>query len=395
MVFLVAVFLSFVIYGLTGSLFPTAWPQMAIDISADYTLVGLLIAIVSFGSGVSSAFAYKIRRKLGTSRSITVGFIFFLLAMVLFVMGSKLLEIGIALAFLGIGNGIIDTVANSYVIKAYDSSKTSLLHASWGFGSAAGPVLMGFALTNTNNYKNGFAWVAAILVVAIIVYLLLKAHWEKTKVNLDKDFVALHSVSEEEKQSNTNLLDIFKIKNGLAFVACFVAVGAINTTLNAWMPTFAVGQRGLSVAEGATTATCYFIGITFTRLILGAIAKKIGNHKIIYGGLIISIIGYLMLFVKNNNAYYMYIVTVIIGIGISPLIPFLHSSVKEIFNEEYMGIVVSCCNSISLAGGAAVSALTTLVSKLIGINNAQALFIVFMIIALILYTKVISSKKEA
>ena len=91
----------------------------------------------------------------------------------------------------------------------------------------------------------------------------------------------------------------------------------------------------------------------------------------------------------------MYIVAVIIGIGISPLIPFLHSSVKEIFNEEYMGIVVSCCNSISLAGGAAVSALTTLVSKLIGINNAQALFIVFMIMALILYTKVISSRKEA
>ena len=393
MSFLIAVFFSYVIYGLVGALFPSVWPQIASDISVDYTLIGILMIISSIGSGLSSAYAYRIRRLLGTSRSIVVGLAFFALALLLFINATSVAMICIALAFLGIGSGIVDTIANSYIIKAYDSGKLSLLHANWGIGSTIGPIIMGLALTRTSSYKNGFLWAIILLIIMIIIILLLKVYWEAAKKNLDKEYVARHSVSEEEKNSKTNLLDIFKIKNGLTFVLCFIAFGAANSVINTWIATLAVGQRGLSVAEGATTASYYFVGITVTRLVLGVIATKIGNHRIIFGGAIISLIGYVMLFIRNDSVQYMYFVAIIIGIGISPLVPFLHSSVKEIFDEEYMGIVVSSCNSLSLAGSAIASALTTFVVRMIGINNVQILFIVFILIGAILFSKVIRSKE--
>ena len=393
MVFLIAIFLSFVIYGLVDSLFPSVWPQMAVDINLSVELIGVIVMIMSAGSGIASAFAYKVRRKLGTSRSIVSGFILFAIALVLFLTAKNIVMICIALAIMGFGNGIIDTVANSYVIKAYDSAKLSILHASWGLGSSIGPILMGFAITNTESYKNGFLWTIIILIIAIVVFLSLKIYWETKKKTLDKDFVALHSVSEEEKESKSNLLDIFKIENGVMFVTCFIIMGSVNTVLNSWMPTIAVGQRGMSVAEGATTATCFFVGLTATRLLFGLVANKISNQKVIYGGLIISLIGYAMLFVRNNNAYYMYATAVMMGIGISPLIPFMHSSVKEIFDEEYMGIVVSCCNSTSLVGGALVSAFATFFAKLVGINYVQILFIILITLGIILYSKIIRRRK--
>ena len=292
MVFLIAIFLSFVIYGLVDSLFPSVWPQMAVDINLSVELIGVIVMIMSAGSGIASAFAYKVRRKLGTSRSIVSGFILFAIALVLFLTAKNIVMICIALAIMGFGNGIIDTVANSYVIKAYDSAKLSILHASWGLGSSIGPILMGFAITNTESYKNGFLWTIIILIIAIVVFLSLKIYWETKKKTLDKDFVALHSVSEEEKESKSNLLDIFKIENGVMFVTCFIIMGSVNTVLNSWMPTIAVGQRGMSVAEGATTATCFFVGLTATRLLFGLVANKISNQKVIYGGLIISLILY-------------------------------------------------------------------------------------------------------
>lgn len=395
MIFLIAVFFAFVIYGLVSALFPSVWPQMAIEIGADYTLIGILVVVINIGSGLSSAFSYVIRRKLGTSRSIVLSLCMFVITLLLFLIAKNLVIICLALAFLGIGNGIIDTVINSYVIKAYDSGKISLLHASWGIGSSAGPVLMGLALTNTNNYKNGFLWVIIVLVIVIGLFLALKAYWEEKKKTLDKDFVALHSVSEEEKQSKSNLLDILKIKNGLPFVSCFDVMGATNSTLSAWMATIAVGQRGISVAEAATAATCYFIGITVTRVLLSVVANKIGNHRIIYGGIVVSFLGYIMLFIMNESVYYMYIAAFVIGVGIAPAVPFLHSSVKEIFSEEYMGVVVSACNSSSLIAGAVVSMFTTLFVKMLGINNIQVLFIILMVIGCILYTRVIKNKEAA
>ena len=395
MIFLVAVFFAFVIYGLVSALFPSVWPQMAIEIGVDYTLIGILIVVINIGSGLSSAFSYVVRRKLGTSRSIVLSLSMFVISLLLFLNAKNLVIICFALVFLGIGNGIIDTVINSYVIKAYDSGKISLLHASWGIGSSAGPVLMSLALTNTNNYKNGFLWVVIVLVFVIALFIALKAYWEEKKKTLDKDFVALHSVSEEEKQSKSSLLDILKIKNGLTFVSCFDVMGATNTILSAWMATIAVGQRGISVAEGATAATCYFIGITVTRVLLSIIAKKIGNHRVIYGGIIVSIIGYVMLFIMNESIYYMYVVAFIIGVGIAPAVPFLHSSVKEVFSEEYMGVVVSACNSTSLIAGAIISMFTTFFVQMVGINNIQVLFIILMVIGCFLYTRILKNKEAA
>lgn len=395
MIFLVAVFFAFVIYGLVSALFPSVWPQMAIEIGVDYTLIGILIVVINIGSGLSSAFSYVVRRKLGTSRSIVLSLSMFVISLLLFLNAKNLVIICFALVFLGIGNGIIDTVINSYVIKAYDSGKISLLHASWGIGSSAGPVLMSLALTNTNNYKNGFLWVVIVLVFVIALFIALKAYWEEKKKTLDKDFVALHSVSEEEKQSKSSLLDILKIKNGLSFVSCFDVMGATNTILSAWMATIAVGQRGLSVAEGATVATCYFIGLTVTRVLLSIIAKKIGNHRVIYGGIIVSIIGYIMLFIMNESIYYIYVVAFIIGVGIAPAVPFLHSSVKEVFSEEYMGVVVSACNSTSLIAGAIISMFTTFFVQMVGISNIQVLFIILMVIGCFLYTRILKNKEAA
>ena len=394
MAFLMAIFISFVLYGLSNSLFSSVWPQIAIDIVADYTLLGILMMILNASSGITSAFAYAVRRKLGTSRSVSLGFALYVIALVLIFGAKNIISIGVALAIMGAANGIIDTVSNSYVIKAYDAGKVSLLHASWGLGAAIGPAIMSFAIIKTGTYKNGFIWTIVIMVVAIVVFLLMKMYWEGKKKVLPEEFVKLHSVSKEEKDSETNLLDIFKIKNGVIFVLCFVMCGSINTVLNGWVATLAVSQRGLSITEGATAATCFFIGMTVTRLICGLIAKKISNQRVIYFGLFTLLVSFILLFVRMNNPYFMYVVSILLGVGVAPLLPFIHGSVKDIFDEEYMGIVVSCCNSTSLIGGAIVTALMTVTAKLIGINNVQVLLIIVAIIGLVLFTKVIKNKNR-
>lgn len=394
MPFLIAIFASFILYGLTSSLFSSVWPEIAGELNVDFALLGVLTMIISAASGISSAFAYKIRRKLGTSISTTISLFGFIIGLVLLFLAQNLIMICIALAIIGSSNGIIDTIVNSYMIKAYGGGKISMLHASWGLGSAVGPMIMSYAIVSTHSYRNGFIWVISIILITSICFILLKIYWEGKKKSLSKDFVSRHSVSKEEKESHINLKDIFTIKLGFIFVICFILCGATNTTISNWIATLSVKQRDITVAEGATAAAFYFGGLTAVRIILGFISDRIKTKYIMFFGLIVSIIGYALMFLPNKSLPFTYFIATIVGVGVSPLVPFLHHSVKELFDEKYIGVIVSCCNTFSLIGGATATALMSLMIKLVGVNNAQLLLLAIVVIALIIYNHIIKVKEK-
>lgn len=394
MPFLIAIFASFILYGLTSSLFSSVWPEIAGELNVDFALLGVLTMIISAASGISSAFAYKIRRKLGTSISTTISLFGFIIGLVLLFLAQNLIMICIALAIIGSSNGIIDTIVNSYMIKAYGGGKISMLHASWGLGSAVGPMIMSYAIVSTHSYRNGFIWVISIILITSICFILLKIYWEGKKKALSEDFVNRHSVSKEEKESHINLKDIFTIKLGFIFVICFILCGATNTTISNWIATLSVKQRNITVAEGATAAAFYFGGLTAVRIILGFISDRIKTKYIMFFGLIVSIIGYALMFLPNKSLPFTYFIATIVGVGISPLVPFLHHSVKELFDEKYIGVIVSCCNTFSLIGGATATALMSLMIKLVGVNNAQLLLLAIVVIALIIYNHIIKVKEK-
>lgn len=394
MPFLIAIFASFILYGLTASLFSSVWPEIANELNVDFALLGLLTMIISATSGVSSAFAYRIRRKLGTSISTTISLAGFTIGLIFLFMAQNLVMICIALAAIGLSNGIIDTIVNSYMIKAYDGSKISMLHASWGLGSSVGPMIMSYAIISTNSYRNGFIWVISIILITSICFILLKIYWEGKKKSLPEEFVSRHSVSKEEKESHINLKDIFTIKLGFIFVVCFILCSASCTTISSWIATLSVKQRDITVAEGATAAAFYFGGITTVRVILGLISHRIKTKYIMYFGLITCIIGYTLMFLPNKSLPFTYFIATTIGVGAAPLLPFLNHSIKELFDEKYISVILSCGNTFSLIGGAATTALMSLVIKLVGVNNAQILLLAIVIFALIIYNRIIKVNEK-
>ena len=394
MSFLIAIFCGYILYGLAASLFASVWTSIASDLGVKFTLLGALTMIIYGASGLSSGFAFNLRRKFGTSRSIVLSFLCFAIAMILFYNAKNIFFICIGLAFQGLGAGIVDTVSNSYIVKAYEGGVAALLHASWGLGSTIGPMVMSFAILNTSSYKNGFIWTAVATIVLIIVLLCMKLYWEKVKVNLPKDFVKLHSVSNEEKTSSINMLDVFSIKNGVIFVICFILCGAVNSAASAWVATLAVEQRGVDVTIGAKAATFYFLGTTITRVILGFVSKKIGDKYIIFFGQVMTFIALVLMYFKTSSILFVYIDSALLGIGVAPLVPFLHHSVKNIFEEKYLGLFVSCCNFTSLIGSALISYLIAIEIKLLGIQNAQLILIIFIVLGFISYLKVLQSKNK-
>lgn len=387
--FLFVVFVSYVLYGLSGNLLNSVWPKVAGDIGAAVALLGVVSTLCNITSGVTSAFVYKIRRKYGTNITISIGLVFMALCLILYGVAKNIYIIGIGFIVLGIGNAIVDVGANSYIIKAYDAKKVSLLHACWGVGSSIGPMIMALSITYLNNYRAGFAIGAVIIIAVFILMRFMKRKWEANKASVAKEIVELHSVSEEEKASNKKFVDIIKIDLALIVMICFFFGNALNGLMNTWIATIYVEQRHITVIEGANLATVFFASLTLMRVILGFIASNFKTKNVIFFGIIVAIVGVGLMFIKSTNIYFLYLNAAVLGIGIAPIIPFFNHYLKTLFGENNVGEILGYCSIFSLTGIGISSFCATLVVKFFGIDVIQVYIIIVAVIFLAIFSYIV------
>ena len=384
--FLFVIFGSYILYGLSGNLLNSVWPKVAEDIGAAVALLGIVATLCNVTSGITSAFVYKIRRKYGTNITISIGLVFMALSLILYGVAQNIYIIGIGFIMLGIGNAIVDVGANSYVIKAYDAKKVSLLHACWGIGSSVGPMIMALSMTFLNNYRAGFAIGAVIILAVFTLMRFMKRKWEANKSSVAKEIVELHSVSQEEKTSTKTFADIVKIDLAFIVMICFFFGNAFNGLMNTWIATIYVSQRNISVIEGANLATVFFASLTVTRVILGFIASNFKTKNVIFFGIILSIIGVGIMFIKSTDMHFLYLNVAILGIGIAPIIPFFNHYLKTLFGENNVGEILGYCSIFSLTGIGISSFCATLVVRFFGIDVIQVYIMAVAVILLLIFS---------
>lgn len=387
--FLFMIFGGYVLYGLSGNLLNSVWPEVANDISAEVALLGIVATFCNLASGITSALVHRIRRHLGTNRTISIGLLCMTICLIMFCFSTNIVTIGIAFVILGIGNAIVDIASNSYIVKAYDAKVGSMLHACWGIGSAVGPIIMVFAMTFLKSYRLGFAIGAGFNILVILILRFMKRNWEAHKGELSEELVKLHSVSETEKTSLIKFSDVIKIKLVPVVMICFFFANGFNGLINTWIATIFVTQRNISVVEGANTATVFFATLTITRIILGFIAGNSKTKTVIIRGIIISLLGVAMMFVQEKNIMFIYANAILLGIGIAPLIPFLIHYLKELFGSDIIGAIISYCAVFSMTGVAATSLVATFIVRTFGVGVIQWFIILIVIVLLVLYLYIV------
>ena len=71
--FLFSIFLCYAILGLCAPVVSCIWPEIAKEISVDASLIGIVVTLNCFASGISSFIAFKVRQKLGTNYTNVLG----------------------------------------------------------------------------------------------------------------------------------------------------------------------------------------------------------------------------------------------------------------------------------------------------------------------------------
>lgn len=390
--FIYLIYTCFVMYGWQASLLGSVWPKMSEDIGAGVTLIGILTMVNYISSGVLSFTTYKIRMKLGTSRSNVLGLALSAISMLILANATSFVAIVVAAVFLGASAGIIDVNSNSYVVKAYETKWVSFMHACWGLGATIGPMIMSFALVYLKNYRLGFYITFAMMAIVSSLMLFAKKYWDNKKITLDKNYVELHSVTEEEKEANVGFADILKIKNALKILICFMFANGAGCSLSAWIATMAAEQRGTAVAEAAIASSTFFFALMIGRIVFGMVADKIGISKTLLICMFLTMISVICYYIPYKSLSVVYVHSAVIGFVSGSLIPLLNSNLKELFDTKYLSPLISFGGVFGLCGIAAGSAIMTVVANALGIQHVHIVQIISFTILFILYGSVVKSK---
>ncbi|MEY8462371.1 MFS transporter [Streptococcus merionis] len=373
-ILLVMIYLAFISLGLPDGLLGAAWPAMRVQMNLPMSYMGIISMIISVGTIVSSLQSHRLILRFGTGKVTAVSVGMTALALFGFSVSSNLIWLCFFAIPYGLGAGSVDAALNNYVALHYSSKHMSWLHCMWGIGASIGPYIMSFALTRPSGWPLGYLLVGIIQVILTAMLFMTLSLWQRDESR---------EISTEKPKKALTLKQILSISDAKEIMVCFFCYCALESTTGLWAASYLIGVRGLSVAQAASFASLFYVGITVGRAINGFLAMRFSDSQLIRLGQVLIGLGVAVLFLPVNHAAVALIGLLFIGLGCAPIYPCIIHSTPDHFGKENSQAIIGVQMASAYLG-------TTLMPPLFGLlGNGIGLFLFPIYLALILIGMVV------
>lgn len=307
---LVVIYMAFVSLGLPDGVLGLAWPAMRSSLGQPIEALGGVTFLLASCSAVSGFASGRVLARFGTGRVTFVSALATGLALLGMAHMSSFAQM-IALAFpLGLGAGSVDAGLNHFVAHHYSSRHMNWLHACWGAGAALGPLVFSATLSSGGDWSTGYATIAACqLVLAAVLLASLK----------------LWSQPPEAVQRRNG-----ETAHGVPFVApawaqvlapvLFALYVSVEMGAGLWAASILIESRHFDPGTAGMAVTCYYGAIMGGRVIVGLVSNRLGNRRLVYGGLGTAAVGVTLL-VTSDLVPLNLAGLLLLGLGCAPVYP--------------------------------------------------------------------------
>ncbi|MEL7626649.1 MAG: MFS transporter [Anaerolineaceae bacterium] len=361
---LLVIYLAFISLGLPDSMLGAAWPLMRTELGLPLEGAGLVSMIVTFGTIISSLSTGRLIKKLGTGLLTTLSVLITAMALLGYSFTTNYLWLCLMAVPLGLGAGAVDAALNDFVARNYSARHMSWLHAFWGVGATAGPLLMAWMIALSGRWQNGYRLVSIVQFGLVAILIASLSLWRKTD----------HSVLEEQHEKYHNG-SILKIPGMVPNLAAFFAYCALELTAGLWFASYLVQIRGVKAETATAWAASYYFGIMLGRVINGFLTMRFSSKTLIRAGQTSILLGVILLFLPGN--VFSLVGLLLVGMGCAPIYPSMLHETPARFGKE---------NSSRLMGIQMASAYVglTVVPPLVGLIASRLSLRVFPFALLIL-----------
>lgn len=248
----------------------------------------------------------------------------------------------LALVMLGFGVAIVDAGLNAYIASLPNNTALlNYLHAFYGGGALAGPILASSILAVNWSWNRVYAVMATLaLLLALGLTIAFRG-----------DGKAAPGAG-EERGSGGNVMTA-ALSLPIVWVSAlflFLYVG-VEVSIGSWMYSFLVEERQTATLVAAWLVSGYWFGLMLGRLVLGSITERLGHFLVIQICLGGTVLGLLMLWLVPLTPIAA-LGLALTGFSLGPIFPTLIALISRLVPHRLIASAIGFMTSLG-AGGAA------------------------------------------
>lgn len=332
---IILVFLCMAIFGFIENIKGTVIPSIRHQFGIDYSSIGIMLLISSFGYLFATLIGGFIADRLGKKTILIFGFIILIAAVVLFYITNSFPMTIILLLMISAGFGCFEVVVNSLGAQIFIRNSAvmmNLTHFFYGLGSSTSPKYAGFMLVRNVSWNYVYT-TTLIILIPVLIYLMF-LHFPEKPHDANEIRLPVSNIVKDKR--------IWLIIGALGFCTVIEA-GMAN-----WLVNFLQEVRKLSVDQSSLYMTFFFITFMLGRLLGGHIAEKIGYSRIILYFTIASIAIFACGMLLDNRFVFLFSC---IGFFVSIMFPTMMSIIMKEFptgTSSIMGFVIAFSGGINM-----------------------------------------------
>lgn len=371
-IFLILVsYLAFISLGLPDGLLGIAWPFMSSGFHVPLDSLGVLLIGFTTGYLFTSTASGKILRLMPLGMILTISCLLTGLSLLTYAFSSYWHLMIAASFFLGAGGGAIDSYINTFAASRFSASTINWLHAFYGIGATAGPLLVTFMLAHNFQWYHGYIAVALIQISLSVLFFFTQKNWQV-------------SSREEEHHSRAEYLHTLKLPVVWINIVIFFLYTGLEQGFGQWIFTILTRSRGMAEEKAGLWASAYWGSLTAGRIIFGIVLTKIPVNKVLKGALSGIVAGTFLVAADLNN-FSSLAGILLLGISNAPVFPSLISVTPDRVGRAHTATAIGVQISMAMLGASFLPGFAGLLSDRFGLEVITKVFAVASVGLIALY----------
>jgi fucose permease len=363
------IFVAFIALGMPDGLLGVGWPSIRTSFNVPIDALGALLFVSMIGYLTSSFLSGELTRRWGVGRLLIVSCTLTGIGLIGYTFVPQwwmMVALGLAA---GMGAGGIDSSLNAYVARHYSAGLMQWLHASYGVGITAGPIIMTAALTNFQNWRLGYLLVGAVQIVLAITFWITLPIWQQNN-NASAE-------SPAELLKEVNLGQTLKRRRvWLSMLLFFFYVGS-EVTMGTWVYSLLTEGRGVNPRLAGYFAGSYWFTFTIGRILAGLVTRKINIQSLVKICIIAAILAGVILGL-NLSTWVNLAAVAVIGFAFAPVFPGLMSGTPLRVGQQHSNNTIGMQAAAGALGGTALTSLVGVLARVYGLEVVPSAMVAFL-----------------
>lgn len=354
---LVIAYVGFISLGLPDTLVGVAWPSVRTAFGLPQSAIALIFIGAGCGYILSSAFVGKLLGAMGVGSLLAASSA--LVALSIFGYGlAPLWALFAACSLLhGLGSGAIDAGLNHYVAHHFSARHMNWLHACWSLGATLGPLIMTAAIAWNGAWRAGYLAVAAILVCLALLFAATRRQWDAPG----------QAETKPTHVAGVGMVETLRHPLVRLQVALFFVYTGLEATVGQWSFTLLTESRGVPAESAGTWVTLYWGSIGVGRVLLGAVADRIGIDRLLRFSTLAAASGTALVAWSRAESLSA-VALVLTGLGLASIYPSMMTRTPQRLGSALSAHAIGFQVSAATLGAAALPSLAGVVAQRIGLE---------------------------